>query len=67
MEFPKEKFFHCFSPRVLDCLLNSGFEPYKNEENKFNGMYLHVITLKHCYVFERSPELCECLAKISNL
>ena len=67
MYLPKENYYHCFSPRVLEHLFDSGFEVYRNDEQNFNGSYLHFKTLKRCYVFLRTPELSECLAEVSQL
>ena len=57
-QYPAEKYYSCYSPRVLTYLLNKGFKPY--------ATFVNVKTLKTCYVFEKGLELNSAITEVSK-
>lgn len=57
--YPKEKYYSCYSPRVLTHLLKNGFNPY--------ATFVNIKTLKTCYIFEKCESVNNCIAEVSNL
>lgn len=58
-DFPTDKYYPCYSPRILTYLLSKGFKPYTT--------FVNIKTLKTCHIFTKCDELNECIAEVSNL
>jgi len=58
-DYPTDKFYPCYSPRILTYLLSKGFKPYAS--------FVNIKTLKTCHLFAKENGLDDCIAEVSNL
>ena len=60
-----QAFYSCYSTRIYEHLTKCGFETYRDDKIP-EGRFVNIKTGKTCHVFKKNPELCRCVAEVSN-